>query len=69
MDVQAVQRQINETVRIANNEMLSSFSDLLDSRLLEMRRSISENQKAIAEKQEARIEKNYARRVQILITR
>ena len=57
MDVQAVQRQINETVRIANNEMLSSFSDLLDSRLLEMRRSISENQKAIAEKQEARIEK------------
>ena len=57
MDAQAVQRQINETVRIANNEMLSSFSDLLDSRLSEMQRSISENQKAIAEKQEARIEK------------
>ena len=52
-----MQRQINETVRIANNEMLSSFSDLLDSRLSEMQRSISENQKAIAEKQEARIEK------------
>ena len=47
MDTQAVQRQINETVRIANNEMLSSFSDLLDSRLSEMQRSISENQKAM----------------------
>ena len=48
MDAQAVQRQINETVRIVNNEMLRSFSDLLDSRLSEMQGSISENQKAIA---------------------
>lgn len=57
MDAENVQRQINETVRFANNEMLSNISELLDNRLADMQRNISENQKAIAEKQEARMEK------------
>ncbi|XP_062570680.1 uncharacterized protein LOC134232710 [Saccostrea cucullata] len=56
MDAQAVQRQINDTVRASNNEMLSSFSELLDNRLTEMQITIHENQKAIADRQEARIE-------------
>nr|XP_034316000.1 uncharacterized protein LOC117685658 [Crassostrea gigas] len=56
MDAENVQRQINETVRFASNEMLSNISELLDKRLADMQRNISENQKAIAEKQEARME-------------
>lgn len=61
----SVQRQINENVRFANNEMLRNISEimsvmhyniseLLDNKLADMQRNISEKQKAIAEiKQEA----------------
>lgn len=56
MDAEAVQRQINQTLQRTNNEMLSSFSQLLDSRLNAVQQNIRENQNIIAERQEAKIE-------------
>ena len=56
MDAEAVQRQINQTLQRTNNEMLSSFSQLLDSRLNSVQQNIRENQNLIAERQEAKIE-------------
>ena len=56
MDAEDVQRQINQTLQHANNEILSSFSELLDSRLADVQKSIKENQRCIAERQEAKFE-------------
>jgi hypothetical protein len=39
-----VQRQINDTVRMTNNEMLSNFSDVITSKLADMQKSINEKQ-------------------------
>ena len=51
MDAEDVQRQINQTLQHANNEILSSFSELLDSRLADVQKSINENQRCIAKAQ------------------
>lgn len=56
MDAEAVQRQIHQTLQRTNNEMLSSFSQLLDSRLNAVQQNIRENQNIIAERQEAKID-------------
>lgn len=56
MDADDIQRQINLTIKEANNEILSQFSSILDSRLSTVQRNINEKQKVIAERQEAKIE-------------
>lgn len=56
MDAEALQRQINQTLQRTYNEMLSSSSQLLDSRLNTVQQNIRENQNIIAERQEAKME-------------
>ena len=56
MDAEDVQRQINQTIQESNNEIVSQFSSILDSRLFTVQRNINETQKVIAERQEAKFE-------------
>lgn len=55
-----IQRQINPTIKEANNKMLCQFSSILDSRLSTVQSNINENQKVIAKRQEAKIEQVFA---------
>ena len=56
MDVGDVQRQINQS----NNEILSQFSNILESRSSTVQRRITETQKVIAERQEAKFEQVFS---------
>lgn len=55
MDAEALHRQINQTLQRTYNEMLSSSSQLLDSRLNTVQQNIHENQNIIAERIEAKM--------------
>jgi hypothetical protein len=56
MDAGDVQRQINQTIQESNDEILSQFSNILESRFSTVQRSITETQNVIAERQEAKFE-------------
>ena len=60
MDAEDVQRQINQTIQESNNEILSQFSSILDSRLSTVQQNINETQKVIAERQEAKFEQVFS---------
>ena len=60
MDAEDVQRQINQTIQESNNEILSQFLSILDSRLFTVQRNINETQKVIAERQEAKFEQVFS---------
>ena len=60
MDAEDVQRQINQTIQESNNEILSQFSSILDSRLSTVQQNINETQKVIAERQEAKFEQFFS---------
>lgn len=60
MNADDIQGQINLTIKEANNEILSQFSNILDTCLSTVQRTINENQKVIAERQEAKIEQIFA---------
>ena len=53
MDAADVQHQINQTIPKSNNEVLSQFSSILDSRVYTVQQNINETQKVIVELQEA----------------
>ena len=53
MDAADVQHQINQTIPKSNNEVLSQFSSIMDSRVYTVQQNINETQKVIAELQEA----------------
>lgn len=60
MDVDDTQRQINLTIKEANNKLLCQFSSILDSRLSTVQKFINENQKVIVKTQGPKIEQVFA---------